>query len=504
MYKKQFFKNLLINGMNFIVNVAIGLFMAPFLVKQLGIGAFGLVQIATSMSMYASILSTSLNQANNRFISVSLAKDTPSKTITLLNTIFNLYFASFVLILPLIVLISWFPEVFFDIDQEILLSASYMFLFIGISQLLIMQTTAFMSPAYAYNRLDTIQLINILRNALKLFLVFIFILYVSNSLASIGVAFFVASLVASLVAYLNFKKLLPWYRYRLNDFDVESAKKIVYLSGWTAVSVVGGLIFLQTDVVLINMFLGAEESGKFAVLLQWVMLLISISTVLSVVISPLILNNYARKKIDELKSLLYKSIKYQGVFTAIPVAFVFVYADIILKLWLGKEYAQLSVYLQVMIVHFGVTQATRQLPTVNTAYNKMKWHGILTLMFGFFHILVSVLLLRYSTYGIWGVIASNVSFTIMLNMGVLSWYVSKNIKEPVTKIYINLLPAIATQIFMTDIGFLLKDLLSPSSWIMLVVSLGLNCLLVIPFIYIVILNEQEQQQLYSLLKSKIW
>lgn len=504
MLKKQFLKNLTINGINFFVNVAVGLIMAPFLVKQLGVEAFGLVQIAISMSMYSSILSTSLNQSNNRFVSVSLANDAQSKTSTLLSTIFTLYLGSFVLVLPLIGLVSWFPGVLFDINQEHLLSASYLFLLIGISQLLIMQTTAFMSPAYAYNRLDTIQLINILRNTLKLILVFVFILYLSNSLASIGFAFFVASLVSLLVAYANFKKFLPFYTYRPRDFDVDSAKKIFHLSGWTIVAVVGSLIFLQTDVVLINMFLGAEASGKFAVLIQWVMLLIAISTVLSVVISPMILNKYAYNKIDELKSLLYTSIKYQGVFSAIPVALVFVYADTILELWLGKEYGYLSVYLQVMIIHFGVVQATRQFVTVNTAYNKVKLHGIITLLFGFFHIVISVLVLKYSTYGIWGIIVSNVFFTMVLNIGFLSWYVSKYIKEPITKIYINLLPAVVTQIIATGVGLLLKDFFSPSSWAMLVVSAGTSCLLVMPFIYAVVLNKQEQQQVLSLLKSRFW
>lgn len=501
--KKQFSKNLTINGLNFLVNVAIGLLMTPFLVSNLGISAFGLVQIAISISLYSSILSTSLNQSNNRFVSISLAQDSKEQTNTLLSTILSLYTLSFIVILPFILFIFFFPDYIFDIDSKLLEEASYMFLLVGISQLFVMQTTAFMSPAYANNRLDIIQSINILRNFLKLIFVLTFILFVSDSLVSVGVAFFIASIISVVIGYMNFKKFVPFYIYNFKDFDWSNAKKIFKLSGWTIVSVLGTLLFLQTDVILVNIFLGAEESGKFAVLIQWVMLLIAVSTVLSVVISPMILNKYAYDKIDELKILLYKSIKFQGIFTAIPVALVFVYADLILELWLGVEYKHLSAYLQIMIMHFGIVQATRQLMTVNTAYNKMKWHGIMTLVFGFFHIVISAILLNYTTFGVWGIILSNLTFTILLNLGFLSWYVSRYLKEPLKKIYFMLAPAFIVQVYMTLVAYLFYQYLEPYSWVGLFMNMSVSLLFVLPFIYLVFLSKNEKIEIVNHIKRKL-
>ena len=500
--KKQFSINLIINGLNFLVNVAIGLLMTPFLVNHLGIASFGLVQIAISIAIYGSILSTSLNQSNNRFVSISLAKDSQKKISTLLNTILTLYSSSFLLILPFLLLVAFYPNLIFNVEDKLLSSASYLFLLIGISQLFVMQTTAFMSPLYANNRLDIIQLINILRNSLKLILVFILILFFSNSLLSVGIAFFIASIIAVVIAYINFKKYVPFYKYNFKDFNWLDAKKILYLSGWTVIAVLGNLIFLQTDIILINIFLGSEKSGEFAVLIQWTILLISLTSVLSVVISPIILNKYTYQKIDELKEIFYQSIKFQGIYTAIPVALLFIYADTILSLWLSEKFVYLAPYLQVMIIHFAVVQSTRQLLTINTAYNNMKWHANITLLIGFFHIILSILLLKYTNFGIWTIIISNLFFTLILNLGFLSSYVSKYLSEPVYKIYLNILPAIVTQVFVMTFAYLLKYYLEPNTWFTLTLSLILSFLIVLPFIYFLLLTSKEKLVINKFLKNR--
>jgi membrane protein EpsK len=501
--KKQFLRNLLINGINFLVNVAVGLLMPPFLVQKFGIGVFGIVQVAISMATYVSLLSTSLNQANNRFVSISIISGDMQKISTTLSTIFTLYIGSFILIIPFILFISFYPEKLFSIDETILGDVTNLFLLVGISQIVIMLTIAYMSPAYAKNRLDIIQGINILRNFLKLVFVFVFVLFISNSLTSVGMAFLLSAVVSVIIAFVNFKKIVPFYRYRIQNFDILEAKKIFHLSGWTIVSVLGSLMFLQTDVVIINIFLGTEESGHYAVLMQWSMLLIAVSTVLSVVISPLILNKYAYGKIDELKKLLYKSIKYQGIFTAIPAALIFVYADTILALWLGVEYKELGVFLQVMIIHYGVSQATRQFVTVNTAYNKMKWHGITTLALGALHITVSILLLKFTLFGTLGVIVSNVLFTLLLNIGFLSWYVSSYLNESVKKVYINLLPSLLTQVFVFLPGYFIKFLLQPDGWIELCFAFLLTLSISLVLIYLIIFNRDEKLIVLQIIKRRI-
>lgn len=501
--KKQFGKNLAINGINFLVNISLGLLMTPFLVKSLGISTFGIVQLAISMSTYTAILSTSLNQSNNRFISIAIANNDTDKTKSALSTILTLYMLSFVIVMPFIILISLFPNKVFDLDKQLIESASYMFFMFGISQILIMLTTAFMSPAYAKNRLDVIQGINILRNSLKLFFVFVFFVFISNSLKLLGLAFLLSSIVAVIVAFYSLKKFVPFYYYKFVDFDWIIAKKILHLSGWTIVSVLGGLMFLQTDIVLINIFLGAKESGHYALLLQWSMLMISITIILSIVISPMILNKYAQNKTDELKKIFYKSIKFQGIYTAIPVGLLFVYADTILVLWIGEEYRDLAVYLQLMIFHFGVSQATRQLLTVNTAYNKMKWQGVATILFGLMHILVSMYLLKYTNLGLYGIILSNVSFTLLLNLGFLSFYTSRYLNEKVTKIYYNLIPAIAIEIMIIFFGYFTKSIVEPNGWVMLMLSFLITFMMILPFIYFFIFNKEEKLYLIQLTKKKV-
>lgn len=499
---KQFLKNLAVNGGNFIVKMVLGLALPPFLISQLGLSAFGIVQVAISTAAYASLLSTSLNQANNRFVSVGIVRKDWKDTSKVLTTIFVLYALAFIVVLPCIVYISFNLTDFFNVDSKNVDTASYMFLFVAISQVLVMFNTALSSPIYAKNRLDIIQGINILRNTLKVTLVFATVLLVNASLVSVGLAFLLAAIISTIPAFLAFKRFAPFYDFKFIDFDRERLKSVFNLSAWTGISVIGGMIFLQTDIILINVMLGAEKAGEYAILVQWSVLLISVSAVLSGVISPNILIEYANKNIEKLKIILFDSIRYQGIFSAFAATLVFVYSDVILKLWVGDQFEYLAPYLRIMVLHFGISLAFRQVYTVNTAYNKMKFQGVSTILFGGIHIGISVLLLEYTDIGIMGVILSGAIIYFVLNVFVLPMYVATYLKDTLIKMYLNVIPSIITSGLICIVGYGIKDFFDPKSWVSLIICLLFTFIVASVTIFFMVINREERSKVLGIYRKK--
>ncbi|WP_430815371.1 oligosaccharide flippase family protein [Carboxylicivirga sp. RSCT41] len=495
---KQFLKNLGVNGGNFIVKMLLGLALPPFLISQLGLSAFGIIQVAISTAAYAALLSTSLNQANNRFVSVCIVRKDWQETSKVLTTIFILYILALVIVLPCIIYISFNLTDFFNVDSENVETASYMFLFVAISQVLVMFNTALSSPIYANNRLDIIQGINILRNALKVILVFVTVLLINASLVSVGLAFLIAAIISTVIAFIAFKKFVPFYEFKLIDFDRERLKSVFNLSAWTGISVVGAMIFSQTDIILINVLLGAEKAGEYAILVQWSVLLISVSTILSGVIAPNILIEYANKNIEKLKGILYQSIRYQGVFSAFASAMVFVYADVILKLWVGEQFDYLAPYLRVMVIHFGVSLAFRQIYTLNTAFNKMKFQGITTILFGGLHIIISVVLLKFTDIGIMAVIISGAVIYFILHVIVLPLYAVGYLKDSLKNMYLNVIPSLITISLVCVVGYIIKILIVPGSWMALTLSLVLTFVMVLVAIFYLVVTKEERMNVLKM------
>lgn len=476
----------------------LGLALPPFLVSKLGLSAFGIIQVAISAAAYAALLSNSLNQANNRFVSVSIVRKDCQETSKVLTTIFILYILALIIVLPLIVYISFNLTDFFNVDNENVKTASYMFLFVAISQVLVMFNAALSGPIYANNRLDIIQGINTLRNALKVILVFVLILLLNASLVSVGLAFLIAAIISTVIAFVEFKKFVPFYDFKLIDLDWERLKSIFNLSAWTGVGVIGSMIFSQTDIILINILLGTEKAGEYAIIVQWSVLLISVTTILSVVIAPNILIEYANENIEKLKNILFNSIRYQGIFSAFSATIVFMYAEVILKLWVGEQFIYLAPYLRVMVSHFGFSMAFRQIYTLNTAFNKMKFQGIMTIVFGGLHILISIILLKFSNIGMMGVIISGAVIYFILYVIVLPLYVTSYLKDSLKNMYLNLVPSFITSGLIGIVSYIIKSLIAPDSWMALFICLMLTFIIVLVAVYSFVINNDERNKLLTM------
>ena len=96
----QFLKNIIVNGSNFLVKILLGLVLPPIIIRELSLSSYGFVQTAISIAAYTALLSTSLNQANNRFVAISVLNN--GETNRNLTTIFTLYLSVVIIVLALL------------------------------------------------------------------------------------------------------------------------------------------------------------------------------------------------------------------------------------------------------------------------------------------------------------------------------------------------------------------------------------------------------------------
>ncbi|MEI8271602.1 MAG: hypothetical protein WCG08_03190, partial [Paludibacter sp.] len=73
--KKQTQKNFIFNLVNLIVNFSIALFYTPYLVRSLGIVAYGIIPLALIVNQYINVITGSLTGSLTRFYSIALQKN---------------------------------------------------------------------------------------------------------------------------------------------------------------------------------------------------------------------------------------------------------------------------------------------------------------------------------------------------------------------------------------------------------------------------------------------
>jgi len=74
-FKKQLPRNALMKGFSFVSALIVGLWLVPYLVRQMGTAAYGLVPLAGLLTQYVGIISNCLAQSVTRFLTIELQKD---------------------------------------------------------------------------------------------------------------------------------------------------------------------------------------------------------------------------------------------------------------------------------------------------------------------------------------------------------------------------------------------------------------------------------------------
>jgi len=187
-FHKQVPKNLLLNILSFISTIVIGIWLTPYLLKHLGIIAYGFIPLAMFFSQYISIIINSINTSINRFLVLSLQKEDYLEANKIFTTSFIIlcFFIFLQVIFMIIVLFD--INLFFKIPKYLLDDVVWLFglTFVGFSISLL--RGIFGTSLFAYNRLDILRVIDIIQNITRILIIVILFFFETPSLKYIGIA----------------------------------------------------------------------------------------------------------------------------------------------------------------------------------------------------------------------------------------------------------------------------------------------------------------------------
>jgi membrane protein EpsK len=469
------------------------LFYVPYLIHNLGITAYGMIPLSHSIIMYLSLITEGLNVPINRYLTIDLnASDNDSANRTF-NTGFYISLISLSVILPISLAMTWFLSAIFQVPTGFEFQSQVFFFCVSITFMLGVLNSSFSISAIVFYRFDLRNLVRGLTMATRMGSVILLFTLLSAQLWYVGIGFVLSAVVSFVGDWKIWRKLTPQLNVKLTLVNRKRLSEMLSLSVWVIINRIGNLLFLSTNLLVVNIFLGPKMTGSYGTLMLFPDLMASLVDTVASVLSPSIMARYAVHDFDGLKRLAIRSVKYLGIALALPVGCLCGFAQPLLNLWLGSEFKSLDILLIELVGYLSITLATLPLAYVLTSYNKVRVQGVVTLLLGFINLALAVFFVQWHGFGALGITASTAAMLIIKNVFFLSGYSAHVMKLRWWTFY---RPLIGCAILTLGVGmasYCLTQLWPVQNWSSLIeMSLGIFLVYVIT-VYILVLHSKDKQ-----------
>jgi membrane protein EpsK len=475
--RKSFLANSLSNVAFIGAQAAAFLWLTSFLIGRLGIAAYGMVALVTSLTAYMAILTTALDNALSRFLVLDLERgDSRAANKTFNTALFGLVGIILALSPIALALSLGFPTLF-KVPSGWERDASWLFALVASSLFVTVISNSFAVSPFIYSQFVLSNLVMFIGLAARLGTIVILFTLLPDHLWFVGGGTAIAALVSFLGFVMLWRKFTPDLHVRVIAFDLSRLRSLMGMGGWTIVNTLGGTLLSRVDLIVVNAFFGAAMTGGYGSLVQFPLLLDYLATAVANAIRPVILVKYAQQDFADLHRLSYQAVKLLGLLLALPAGLLCGFSRPFLATWLGEPYQYLSILLIVLMFHQAINLSVRPLCYVQNAYNKIRWPGIATLVAGIASLGLAVLFARWGKWGVAGVPLGVAAAWTVRNVLYVPIYTAHIMRLRWWTFLPSLVPALIGTLAAGLAAYALTLVRAPGTWLQLAASVAIvSCL----------------------------
>lgn len=334
---KQIAVNMIAQMAVFAIQFCISFFLTPFIVRTLGVEAYGFVGLSSNIIGYMQVVTVALNSMAARFISIEYHTGNFSKanqyfsSVFYANCIINIFISVFCLC------IAFFLEYIINIPEKLVLDVKSLFLFLTVNTILNLLFNVYTVSPFVKNRLEVTSIRNLISTILRtLILLFLFGVFTPH-VYYIGIASVVASIYLVIANVLINRKLTPEFNLSIKNYNWESIREILSSGVWNLLISISAILEKGFDLLLANWFISNSIMGMLSVSSTITVLIPRVLKMANSSFAPKITEYGARDDIEGIKRNVIKSVKIMSVMVILPLSVLYVYGDIFFSLWLPKQ-----------------------------------------------------------------------------------------------------------------------------------------------------------------------
>lgn len=368
-----------------IVVMAVGIYTSRVVLQTLGVEDYGVYNVIGGFVAMFSILSASLVNASQRFISFEMGKDNPQMNRIFSGTI------SIHLLLALIVLVLfetfglWFLNTQLNVDAERMYAANWVFQCSVLTFCINLISVPYNASIIAHERMNVFAYISIYEAFAKLGIVYL--LYVT------GYDKLIVYAILMLVIAVSLQLIYGCYCSRHFEecnfgfvIDNTLLKEMIGFTGWNFLGSTAGILNTQGISILINIFFGVALNAARGLADQVNSAINTFVSNFMTAMNPQIIKSYASGDYLYMNTLLIKGAKYAAILYWFMSLAFFVEAEFVLDLWLVEVPTYAPIFLRLVIVYSVFQSLSNTLYIGMLATGKIKKYQIImsSIYFGSF------------------------------------------------------------------------------------------------------------------------
>ncbi|MFH1645141.1 MAG: oligosaccharide flippase family protein [Candidatus Omnitrophota bacterium] len=387
--KERILKNILSHSAGRIFEMVLGVLLIPFLIWKLGAKGVGLIVLAESLIRFFDLVITGLRTGLGRYIGISFAKGDKDEANSFISTAKGIFFIVFACFIAAGGLLWYYFPRFFNVPG-IFTQQVGLFMFMMI--LSAIAQTSFLSSfavLYSRQRFDLLNLYNAIRNTFRSLLCFGVYLFFPPKIYYYGFIYFIAIMAEQLLVYRGAGILFPERTISVKDFSFEKARKLFSFAGYRIMQSLSGLLYTDTDMVLINKFMGPYFNAVYSISLKFVSVLERLIKKSLWVLAPSYTELVGKREFSRLGGI-YRSITKASALISLPIcAILFLFGKDLIVLWVGKKFiASVNpMYINIMAGLPGLVFASAG--GITTAFAKIRLPGIVAFLAAIGNVIIS-------------------------------------------------------------------------------------------------------------------
>lgn len=495
--------NLLMNIVRTITMSLIGIFMAPYYLDILGISTYAIIPLATTMAAYIQVVSDSLAYSTVRYNILAFNTNNEEEYNKTFSSSFFGLGKGCIALVPIVIVLAIMSPAIFQIGENAAHEVQLLFLMILGSSLIVTHSVTFNGVFYSKNDLYILYFAKFAYSIAQVSVIILLFTTGTPSLVDIGIGYLLSSFVVYFIQIFYAKRLFPGLKIKRKYYDKQLFKEIGTLGFWSVLSKIGNLLFIEITLVLVNIYLGSEEEGGFALVATTISMINTACYTITSSIDPYIYKYYSEKKEKELSQVTYTGTKLTTIMIAFPTLFLLVFSEEFFGTWLGSEYTYLS---HLMVIGFMGNLAFCAVATVNELpkiYLRVKPQVAVTLLFGVINTVTLVLMLP-SEHGntelamtIWTICTIAVSVYLSVFCAQLThtkWY---------RYLWATFMGYIIIAVLYYPLDILKEALDLPYGWIPLIATALLTYVIYLVGAYILLFTSKEKSMLNGMFPAAI-
>ncbi|MGN1044480.1 MAG: hypothetical protein ACI4Q9_00800 [Candidatus Methanomethylophilaceae archaeon] len=417
------FLNLITDVLYMVVSALIGFMMVPYYLNELGVAAYAMIPLATSLSAYALIISDSVCGSVNRYVVVALQSGDKDEINRVYNTAMFTMIGVVLIMAPIMALVGYLSPLFFNTSSVYDFEVRVMFIGVMWAMLIFTLGTFFIYVEAAKNNLYSVNILRVFYLVAQVALVMMMFQGRVPDLSLVGISYLGAAVSYLILAVVFSRKSFPEISISASYYDKELRHDILGLSVWGIVSKVGSLMFIQASLIMTNLLLGEVLEGYFSLIVSMVSMIFTVSYALGSLYSPLFYHEYVNERMDDLARYAKVGVKFIGALIAIPIAYLCIFFPEIMNVWVHMESEELNDIVWLMFAFMPIFGALTVLDPIQTLVLKLRSVSIITLAIGVLNIILAVVLVCLTD---WGLLAIAIAWLISMFIRNVLYYMPFN------------------------------------------------------------------------------